>query len=255
MVVTGDRIKASLPLLEGAPDLEVGLHLVLTGSGERPLAGLGLASGLVGRDGQFLSNGRMWVKAWTGKLSRAAVADEMAAQAEAFEKFLGRLPAYVDAHHHAHQLPIIREALVELTGAGVLPAVTRLTIEPPGMLRRVAGVRIKRAAADFLGKSAAGRFGHAGIVASRHYFGMIGAAELSREWPWSVYFGNLPLHGVVEWVVHPGESDDELAGRDSYVLGRTRELAALVKPANRCWWDRPGIVRTTKGALYTGART
>src|SRR3954453_7628502 len=73
MAVTGDPIKSSVSLLESVPDLEVGLHLVLTGPGGQPLALRGRASGLTGRDGRFLSNGQMWAKAWTGRLSRAAV--------------------------------------------------------------------------------------------------------------------------------------------------------------------------------------
>src|SRR5580658_1912406 len=137
MVVTGEHLHASLPLLAEAPKLEIGLHVALTRCGHRPLKAT-KSSGLCDDDG-FVTNGRLWLRAFAGRLQRSAVAEEIAAQAEMFRKVMGRPPAYVDAHHHSHQLPTIRDALLEVIAAGLLPPVTRKTIEPPGMLRRAAG--------------------------------------------------------------------------------------------------------------------
>src|SRR5689334_6921389 len=78
MSITGDHVRASVPLLADAPSLDVGLHLVLTNCGEKPLTARE-SSGLLARGGYFHSNGQLWIKALTGKLHRAGVADEIVA--------------------------------------------------------------------------------------------------------------------------------------------------------------------------------
>src|SRR3954451_14933165 len=50
MAITGDHVRASVPLLADAPNLDVGLHLVLTNCGEKPLMARE-SSGLLARDG------------------------------------------------------------------------------------------------------------------------------------------------------------------------------------------------------------
>ena len=65
-------IPMTLPLLADAPNLDVGLHLVLTNCGEKPLVA-GKSSGLVDRDGFFLSNGNLWIRSLRRKLQPAAV--------------------------------------------------------------------------------------------------------------------------------------------------------------------------------------
>src|SRR5476649_2099002 len=71
MSITGDHVRASIPLLAEAPNLDVGLHLVLTHCGEKPLVA-GRSSGLVDRQGNFFSNGKLWFKAFFAKLNRNA---------------------------------------------------------------------------------------------------------------------------------------------------------------------------------------
>jgi predicted glycoside hydrolase/deacetylase ChbG (UPF0249 family) len=47
-------------------------------------------------------------------LARAALREEIDAQLEAFEAVLGRPPDHVDGHQHVHQLPQVRDALIEV---------------------------------------------------------------------------------------------------------------------------------------------
>ena len=241
MAITGEHLRASLPLLADAPRLDVGLHLGLTNCGEKPLVA-GRSSGLVDRQGFFLSNGRLWIRAFQAKLQQTAVADEIAAQAEMFRKLVGRTPDYVDCHHHAHQLPIIRDALAEVIGTGLLPAVTRVTRDPPEMIGQT---RLKRRAANFIGRSAAEIFSAAHIWTNDFYFGMLAAADLGRAFPWDRYLKALPRGGVVEWIVHPGLADPTLAGRDDYRAQRSKELDALTSPDGIRYWDelRPFLAR------------
>lgn len=58
------------------------------------------------------------------RLDAACLRDEIAAQCALFEDATGRAPDYVDGHQHVHQLPQIRDALIEVLAiryAGRLP--------------------------------------------------------------------------------------------------------------------------------------
>ena len=244
MSITGDHVRASIPLLADAPNLDVGLHIVLTDCGERPLVAR-RSSGLIDREGNFLSNGKLWMKAFSGKLDERAIADEITAQAELFIKLMGRRPAYVDGHHHAHQLPIIRQALLDVMDHDLLPRITRATIEPADMIRAVPSVRFKRRLADRLGKRAANAFSQTRAWTNDFYFGMLAAHDLRRPFPWDAYLSHLPSTGVIEWVVHPGLPDDTLKGRDDYRAERAKELEALTSSAGIKVWEhlRPTLAR------------
>lgn len=244
MSITGDHVRASVPLLADAPNLEVGLHLVLTRCGEKPVMAR-QSSGLVDRDGEFFSNGKLWIRAFTGKLDPLGVADEIAAQTELFHKLVGRPPAYVDGHHHSHQLPIVREALLDVMGHHLLPRITRVTTEPASIRRKVGSVRLKRKAARFLGGQAAAAFATRWVWSNDSFFGMLSRTDLRRPFPWDRYLANLPDQGVVEWVVHPGEPDETLGGRDDYAAARAVELAALTDPGRAKAWEhlRPNLGR------------
>jgi predicted glycoside hydrolase/deacetylase ChbG (UPF0249 family) len=249
MVVTGDRASASAPLLSQAPRLEVGLHLVLTGAGEKPLVQR-RGSGLVGRDGYFLPLAQLLLSALRGRLNRAAVGDEIARQAERFTALLGRPPAHVDGHHHAHELPVIREALVDVMNAGLLPRITRTTRLLPGTARSAPPVLLRQAIAQYLGVAAARTFAAAGIASNDLFFGMFEAAEQTSPFPWLRDLNRLerlPPGCVVEWIVHPGLPDDSWTGRDPYTKGRAQELEALTDPARRGAWEqwRPNLATKT----------
>jgi hypothetical protein len=254
MVVTGEYVRASIPLLQEAPELDVGLHIVLTSCGHAPLKAR-RNSGLVDRAGNFLSNGRLWLKALSGKLDKEAVAEEVAAQAALFRQLLGRAPTHVDCHHHAHQLPTIREALVEVIGRGLVPPITRTTAEPPGLLARVPSVRSKRMAAHLLGKSASRFFRAKGVWSNDFFFGMLSAGDLRKEFPWEDYLEHLRRDGVIEWVVHPGLADETLIGRDSYGGERVKELEALTGEAGKKVWEelREYLIRKSSQRSSGGA--
>jgi predicted glycoside hydrolase/deacetylase ChbG (UPF0249 family) len=227
MVITGKHVEESIPLLAEAPNLDVGLHLVLTRCGHRPLVAK-QSSGLTDREGEFLTNRKLWGRAMLGRIHSAAVAEEIVAQAELFEKLVGKRPAFVDGHHHAHQLPGIRQALVGVTRTiRILPPVSRVTVEPPEIWKNVGGARLRRRAANYVGKRAAAAFSAGKVRANDFYFGMLSEDDVKKAFPWEGYLANLPKEGVVEWVVHPGMSDPTLPLRDGYQIERTLELEAL----------------------------
>lgn len=117
---------------EGDRHVDVGLHLDLTEfpllrRTRRPLAAWLLLSAL-------------------GRVDPARLRWEIRAQLDAFESALGRAPDFVDGHQHVHQLPGVREALLEeleRRGAGYGPWLRRARLHPP--LRRGKGWVIEHA--------------------------------------------------------------------------------------------------------------
>ena len=90
------------------PHAETGLHLTLTG--ERPLT----AMPSLAPDGTLPTIQTLHRLAGRGQLPIEEIAAEIRAQFDAFEAAMGRPPAFVDGHQHAHALPGIREiALAE----------------------------------------------------------------------------------------------------------------------------------------------
>lgn len=51
-----------------------------------------------------------------GLVDEARVADRIAAQLDRFEEAMGTPPAFVDGHHHVHQLRPVRDALLRVLG-------------------------------------------------------------------------------------------------------------------------------------------
>ena len=97
---------ALLRPLEGKA--EFGVHLTLTD--HKPLGPMpGLAP-----DGRFPSVGSLVKRAVLRRLDKAEIAAELERQVDAFEASMGRAPDFLDGHHHAHQLPIIRDVVVDL---------------------------------------------------------------------------------------------------------------------------------------------
>jgi chitin disaccharide deacetylase len=62
------------------------------------------------------------------RLDPAALRDEITAQCVLFEDATGRAPDYVDGHQHVHQLPQIRDALVDVLAARYADRLPRLRV-------------------------------------------------------------------------------------------------------------------------------
>jgi predicted glycoside hydrolase/deacetylase ChbG (UPF0249 family) len=233
-LAVAEACEASLPLLEGAPGLELGLHVALTG-GFRPVTAT-RASGFVGPDGRLGTLTALFVACLGRRVSRAALRDEIGAQAERLRRFAGRPPVYFDGHHHVHELPVVREVVAELAAEGVLPAVTRVTAEPAGVRRSVPGDRFRRQILDAMGRRAASLFARRALPANDALFGTFVDPGRVAGFPWAAHLSHLPAAGVIEWMVHPGRPDPTLRGLDPYVEGRVVEWRALTAPEYRAAW-------------------
>ena len=83
-------------------DIDVGLHLNLTQ----------VVGDLDAADVQT-SLARLILSCYLGRTSRQWVRNSVRRQLDRFESLFGRMPDYVDGHQHVHQLPIVREVLLQ----------------------------------------------------------------------------------------------------------------------------------------------
>jgi len=89
-------------------DIDVGLHITLTD--HRSINSLpSLAP-----NGTFPSVGALFKRALLHKLDRADVFREINGQIDAFVSEMNRLPDFLDGHHHVHQFPVIRDAVIAI---------------------------------------------------------------------------------------------------------------------------------------------
>ncbi len=159
-------------------------------------------------------------------LPRTKVRTLLTSQLQRFEDALGTAPDYIDGHRHVHQLPVIRDVLVELLA-------TRYA-------RRLPWVRISRARAEAgakgrlitsLGADAlAAGCACAGIATNSHLIGLYdftGNSQAYRTraaaWLASAADGDVLM-------CHPAS---RLDGADSIAASRVVEFQALSSP----WWS------------------
>jgi chitin disaccharide deacetylase len=199
---------------------EVGIHLTLTML--QPLGPLPtLAPGGRLPDVQTLT-----IAAWRHRLPLGEIAAELTRQLDAFEAAFGRPPAFLDGHQHVHQLPGIRDVVLDLWQRRLAAGGTwlRRTDESiPTILRR--GVeRTKATIIALLGR----RLGrHLEAIGAPANDGFSGVHDFSRRVPYARMFDRFleEAHGRHLVMCHPGYADDELRQVDDVVEPREEELA------------------------------
>ena len=193
--------------------VEVGLHLTLTL--ERPLTTMKLARGgrLPGIDAR-----RRLVRA--GRVDLGEIAAEVRAQFDRFSETLGRAPAFVDAHQHAHALPGIREVVLAETARQAPRAWLRTCEDSPSAL-------LSR---PYRGEAMASAFGSRGLAAAATRHGLATNHGFAGHYGFSgdyaalfPQFLNRPGHDHLV-MCHPGAG--ERAG-DAIAAARRREAGAI----------------------------
>jgi len=201
-----------------ADQADVGLHLTLTD--QRPLGPFRY----VERDGRLPSIKRMIALAYGHLVQLGEVKAELVRQLERFEAELGRPPAFLDGHQHVHQLPVVREAVLELHHERLARhgAYLRYCDEPPAnVLRRRVCVG-EALVISLLGRSFARRARALGIPGNR---GFSGVHDFSGRTPYARLFGRF-LEGLGPCALvmaHPGLSDPALAAADRVTSQREEE--------------------------------
>lgn len=219
-------------LLAGAEqiDADTGLHLTLTD--HIPLTQMPRLA----ESGHLPSNGRLIIMALRGQLEdetiRQELAGEIAAQIDAFAAVMGRVPDFIDGHHHCHQLPVIRDLVLEAFAARIAPqgGYLRLCQEPlPAILKRGRAV-LRAAVISALGQGFARKVKAAGFKANDSFRGV--RDFTAREKTGDLFARFLNGEGERPLIMcHPGLVDGHLIGLDPLTDLREVELEYLASDA------------------------
>ncbi len=195
--------------------VDVGLHLNLT----HRFSSETLARPL---EWWLLAAPRGWIK-------RQAVRDTFLRQVELFERYLGRLPDYVDGHQHVHAFPLIREILTEVI-AECWRGQPQPWVRAPDCLLDSGGVPFKAWVLKRATRGFAAHISAAGLNYTRQFAGLYALTsaapfeKLMHRWLHQLPSGTLLM-------VHPGHqafdhSDPIAAARfNEYQYLTTRALS------------------------------
>lgn len=205
---------------------DIGLHVTLTD--QMPLGPMATFAPA----GRFPTMGEVYKMGILRRLPIPEIVDEIERQVAAFVSHFGAPPAYLDGHHHVHQLPGVRDIVVDVAARlGQGRVWVRCCRERP-MLVLKRGVAMAKALAI-------GGFGggieilarQAGVPVNRGFSGAYDYLGDTR--PIGELFERF-VHGADENTLvmcHPGYVDAELDGRDAMKTPRETEFAYLMSDA------------------------
>jgi predicted glycoside hydrolase/deacetylase ChbG (UPF0249 family) len=203
---------------------DIGLHFTLTD--HEPV---GTAPTLAPK-GRFPPLSRLLQLSLTQRLPKCEIREQLSRQLDAFEQQLGAPPAHLDGHHHVHQLPGVREIVIEALRRRY-PADAPYIRISGDMMTRVwhRGIDIRKCLMiGVFGPALRTLATRSGITTND---GFSGIYDFSKErYRLTDLFGRfLQCPGSRMLVMcHPGRSDSELRRIDSLVGQRDAELAFLL---------------------------
>ena len=217
------QARAIAPLLDR---IDVGVHLTLTD--HAPLS----AMPILAPSGRMPSPGHLFRKAMIGAINPAEIKAELHRQIDAFEAALGRPPAFLDSHHHAHQFPHIRDLVVSVFLARLSPrrAYMRCCWDSPTRIFR-RGVHPWLSLGIALpGRVLARQAAQFGIPVNQ---GFSGVHNFSTDTDYGALFSKFVQHQLDGGMImcHPGLADDRLAQLDTVVDARENEYTWLAGDA------------------------
>jgi chitin disaccharide deacetylase len=207
------------------PSLKVGLHIVLTDG--YPVLPPSRLPNLVDRSGRFRSDmGRASVRIFVDPMARRQVADEIAAQFEAFLA-TGLQLDHVDCHKHWHLHPTISGLILDIGQRYGMTAL-RVPEEPVRVLKLVETQTSSRLSwvTSTCAALLKARVQRRRLLAADSVFGLAwsGAMTESRV---AGLLAHLP-DGLTEFYFHPATSNSFSGAAPGYRYAD--ELAALVSP-------------------------
>ncbi|MGH6767437.1 MAG: ChbG/HpnK family deacetylase [Xanthobacteraceae bacterium] len=201
----------------------IGLHLTLTA----PFKPLSVDFAPLKNDA-FPPLAAMLVYACLGRLRRAALSAEIAAQFRMFFHTFGRPPDFVDGHQHVHLFPQVRDALLAQMKEAAPDAWVRQCGRVGTLSERI-GDR-KGLLLDVLSKGFRERAEAVGVRTNPAFAGTYqfdDDANFAEFFP--RFLDRLPDGGVI--MCHPGFVDSELQRLDPLTTLREREYAYLAGEA------------------------
>jgi predicted glycoside hydrolase/deacetylase ChbG (UPF0249 family) len=212
-----------LRTMDGKAD--VGVHLTLTD--QTPLG----AMPDLAPNGKFPPIPVLVKRAVTRRLNKAEIAAELERQFDSFVEHFGRAPDFLDGHHHVHQLPVIREVVLDLWrrrmgGRGWI----RSCVEP---FPAIAARGIDPVRASIIAALGLGFRRQLNALAVPHNTSFRGVYDFSGRVPFGELFRRFtdaPGPRAL-MMVHPGKVDDALRAADILTGQREVELAFLASDA------------------------
>ena len=172
--------------------------------------------------------------ALTGRLDRTEIAAEVERQIDAFEEARGRPPRFIDGHHHVHQLPVIRDAVIDAYERRIAPTggYLRSCCEPRGEIFRRAVAPLRACIIDALGRPFSEALGRRGIPCNDSFRGV--RSFSAKEDVAEIFARFVEGDGARPLAMcHPGFVDDALRGLDPVTGAREAEHAFLASGAFR----------------------
>ncbi|MFD1627081.1 ChbG/HpnK family deacetylase [Azospirillum griseum] len=226
---------AALRAVAGHAD--VGLHFTLTD--QRPLGPMPHLA----PDGRLPSLGRLMAMAYRQALDAAEIRAELTRQIDAFTAVWGRPPAYIDGHQHVHQLPTVRDAVVDAAAAWPGTYVRRCGEPIAAVLARRVAVP-KTLLIGGLGFGLSRRLDARSIPANDRFAGVY---DFATAEPFAALMPRFLAgfrHGKAGrnlMMVHPGLPDEALRRVDSLVEPRRAEYEYLKGADFAALLERQGI--------------
>lgn len=198
---------------------DIGLHLTLTD--QTPL---GKMPDLAPR-GRLPSVGALMARSFRGRLDKDEIAEELTRQFDAFVAAFGAPPAFIDGHHHVHQLPIVRDVVFDLFTSRLdrSRAWLRSCHDP---LARIVARRISPLRTLVISGSGTGTRSRARRHGIRQNAGFRGVYDFSGKVPYGDLFRRFITGAADRTLVmcHPGIVDIALQAVDSLTGQRETEL-------------------------------
>lgn len=199
---------------------DIGLHFALTDAA--PLSSMPHLA----PDGRLPSLGRLMALALLRRLDPREIAGELDRQLDRFVDAFGRPPDYIDGHLHVHQLPTVRDLVIDRIRSAVPGAYLRVCDEPVlAILRRRIAVR-RAAVISGLGRGLRRRAKRAGIPTNRRFAGVRDFDETSSYRDLFRRFVGAAPDGLLI-MCHPGIADADLAAADRVTTAREEEYRYL----------------------------
>lgn len=201
-----------------ADTIDVGLHLTLVD--EKPLT----AMPRMAPAGRLPTIGQLIVKSCAGQLALDEIAREVDAQIAAFVAVMGRPPAHIDGHLHAHVLRGIRN-IVFSAAERMTPRPWLRTVTDRGAFRRPSA--LKASILNVLGSRFTREASARGFVTNVGFSGFYDFAQGNYASRFPAFLrATGPRHLIL---CHPGEVGDGAAwsearaGETAYLKGPTFE--------------------------------
>lgn len=254
LMVTTPGFEDAVELARVHPDLDLGIHLTLTGV--RPVLPPERIPSLVRKDGRFHSLSAFQVRVALKQLAPLELRAELLAQVARARRTRLRF-THLDGHHHVHLFGLVATLTGDLARQHNIPIVRRVqdapceakNAAPDGPLVPASvGEAIKRGWLE----GADRRWGEQfyGLPRVDAFRGFTFPDSLAR---WRALAGSLP-YGVTELMCHPGLRDPAVRALDHYVDERERELRWLCDPRVATLLRDEGITLTSFGQLLAAAR-